>query len=74
MLQEFLHLTSTSVPIDFWFALLFTLAATVGSFSRTSKVWGRAAVLIAPVSHSQSWSSHVWRWCRMVQGLSLDYG
>ncbi|GLJ11887.1 hypothetical protein SUGI_0179320 [Cryptomeria japonica] len=66
---------SISAASAFLCSLLFTLAATVGLSSHTlKKVWGQIGVSITPIAHSQSRRSHVWRWCRMVQGLWLDYG
>lgn len=54
---------------------LFTLAAATSSnSSRTSKwVWDNGVIISLGVLR-KSRSSHIWRLCRVLEGLSLDYG
>jgi hypothetical protein len=60
-----------------WQRFSFTLAAAIKSnSSRTSKrVWGSStegATLVCFLRKSRS--SHIWRLCRISEGLSFDYG
>lgn len=59
-----------------WWKFSFTLAAaTKSNSSRTSKrVWGDNERVILLCVLRRSRSSHVWRLCRVSEGLSLDYG
>lgn len=60
-----------------WQRFSFTLAAVANSnSSRTSRrVWGSSTgglILVCVLKKSRS--SHIWRLCRVSEGLSLDYG
>jgi hypothetical protein len=60
-----------------WQRFSFTLAAaTKSNSSRTSKrVWGSSTeevILVCVLKKSRS--SHIWRLCRISEGLSVDYG
>uniref|UniRef100_A0A0A0K3N3 Secreted protein n=1 Tax=Cucumis sativus TaxID=3659 RepID=A0A0A0K3N3_CUCSA len=52
----------------------FTLAAATSSkSSRTFKwVWDNGVISLGVLRKSRS--SHIWRLCRVLEGLSLDYG
>ncbi|KAG7011939.1 hypothetical protein SDJN02_26847, partial [Cucurbita argyrosperma subsp. argyrosperma] len=54
--------------------ILFTLAAATSSnSSRTFKwVWDNGVISLGVLRKSRS--SYIWRLCRVLEGLSLDYG
>lgn len=50
-------------------------AATHSKLSRTTKrVWGTNDLVILLCVLRRSRSSHIWRLCRISEGLSVDYG
>jgi hypothetical protein len=60
--------------VQLWFRE-FTLATSIPRGARTcEQVWGRAGVCPVRGRLPKGRHSQIWRVCRMVQGLSVDYG